>query len=374
MNWKKGTLADFMGDFVVYRNLEPMDSRLDGLQEVWAEIGLDHYYVPRKTTPAYATALLHYVQAAQGVRGISSPVEQLLFIGDTLMNDGTAARNLGRHLPMMGFIGADRLGDPKSVEIDDGLMVANRWAALADFMDWVEDADFPCGEATALLIDLDKTSLGARGRNDHVINDARVEAVKRTMRGALGDDFDEAAFRAVYEPLNDQKYHYFTADNQDYLAYICLMVNGGIYTPDELWSALEDGVFEDIEDFVAACEARRERMSPALEEAHAEVLRGIEAEDPTPFKAFRRGEYFETIERMDVLPDDAPEDQVLDSEIVLTAEVAQVADAMAARGVLIFGISDKPDEASVPTAADAARGYRAIHHTPMKVYGGKVVS
>ncbi|MFP3896580.1 MAG: hypothetical protein ACLFV5_07075 [Anaerolineales bacterium] len=373
MTWEKSTLGDFMGDFVVYRNLEPMDPRLDGLHQVWDEIGLDHYYVPRKTTPEYAMALLHYVQAAQAVRGISSPVERLLFIGDTLMNDGTAARNLGRHLPMMGFIGADRLQEPQSVEIEDGLMVANRWAALADFVEWVENADFPCDQATALLIDLDKTSLGARGRNDHVINDARVEAVKRTMRGALGDDFDEAAFRAVYDPLNDQKYHHFTADNQDYLAYICLMVNGGVYTPDELWSALEDGTFDDIEDFVAACETRRERMSPALEEAHAEVLRGIEAEDPTPFKAFRRGEYFETVARMDVLPDDAPADQVLDSEIVLTAEVAQVAGALSALGVLVFGISDKPDEASVPTAADAAGGYRPIHHTPMKVYGEKVV-
>ncbi len=373
MTWERGTLADFLGDQLVYRNLEPMDARLEGLRACWRQIGLDHYYVPRKTSPAYAAALLYYAQKAQQLRGLSFPLERLLFIGDTLMNDGTAARNVGKHLPLMGFIGADRLNKPRQVEIQGDLMVANRWEALADFDVWVHSADFACDERTALFIDLDKTSLGARGRNDHVIDGARVQAVQRTMRVALGGHFDETAFRAVYDPLNQPEYHYLTADNQDYLAYICLMVTGGVYVPEELWNDLHAEEIGGFEAFLARCDGRRARMSPGLLEAHNEVCRGMEAEDPTPFKGFRRGEYFETVARMDTLPDDADEDAVLSGEIVITAEVASVAHYMAEKGVLVFGISDKPDEASVPTEDDAARGYQAIHRTTMKVYGQQVV-
>ena len=114
-------------------------------------------------------------------------------------------------------------------------------------------------------------------------------------------------------------------------------------------------------------------MSSGLLQAQAEVRRGLEVQDPTPFKTFRRGEYLETVGRMDVLPDGTDETVVLANEIVITAEVASVAEHMRRRGVLVIGISDKPDEASVPLPADAERGGRAIHRTTMKVYGERVV-
>ena len=129
---------------------------------------------------------------------------------------------------MLGFIGADRLQQEAKIEWQGPLMLANRWRALTDFVEWVQREGVPGDERTALLIDLDKTSLGARGRNDKVIDNARVRAVERTMQTALGEQFDAQAFRVVYDRLNQPEYHYFTADNQDYLAYICLMVNGRV--------------------------------------------------------------------------------------------------------------------------------------------------
>ncbi len=373
MTWERGTLADFLGDYVVYRNLEPMRRDMRGLRAVWADMGLPHYYIPRKTEPEYARALVSFLHQAQRVRGVSASLERLLFIGDTLMNDGTAARNVGQHLPLMGFIGSDRLTQPRRVEIDGELMVANRWGALADFVEWLRASRFPCDERTALLIDLDKTSLGARGRNDQVIDSARVRAVQRTMRAALGEGFDVVSFRMVYDRLNQPRYHHFTADNQDYLAYICLMVSGGACASADLWRELADGRLSTIADFVARCDARRSRMSSDLLAAHEEVRHGLEVQDPTPFKGFRRGEYLETIACMDVLPDDATEEEVLSSEIVITAEVSAVAGYMAERGVLLFGISDKPDEASVPTIDQAAEGYRPIHRAVMKMYGTRAI-
>lgn len=373
MNWQRGALADWMGDMIVYRNLEPMERRIRGLEADWQAIGLASYYVPRKTTPEFAATLMHLLRQAQSVRGMQAPLERLLFIGDTFMNDGTAARNLGQHLPMLGFIGADRLKEPARVALDGDLMVANRWTALGEFLRWAKERGFPGDERTALLVDLDKTSLGARGRNDKVIDAARVQAIRSTMQSALGDRFDEAAFRTVYEPLNQQEYHYFTADNQDYLAYICLMVIGSVCSAEELWRDLRSGALKSVEDLVRRCEARRRRMSPGLRQAQDELLRGLERQDPTPFKAFRRREYLETVARMDSLEDAADEATVLASEIVITREVASLARYMAARGALVFGISDKPDEASIPLPEDAARGYTPLHRTAMKYHGEEVV-
>jgi hypothetical protein len=219
---------------------------------------------------------------------------------------------------------------------------------------------------------LDKTSLGARGRNDQTIDEARVTAIGRTMRDALGGRLDEAAFRAVYDPLNVPAYHPFTADNQDYLAYVTLMVVAGIFPADELWRDLRSGVLRAFDAFVARCDARRASMTAALAVVHDEVRSGLAAEDPTPFKAFRRQEYRETIGRMDLLPDEASVDEVLAKEIVITAEVASLAAWMAGQGALVFGLSDKPDEASLPTVADADRGCRPLHRTTMKVFGGSL--
>jgi len=371
VTWGRGTLADFMGDRVAYRNLEPADPALPGLCALWQEAGLPRYYIPRKTTREYARVLLLCLQAAQRGRGFTTRLRHALFIGDTLMNDGTAARHVGAHLSMRGFIGADRPSEPLAVEIQRDLMVANRWEALADFVRWVRTEGLPCDESTVLLIDLDKTALGARGRNDSVIDRARVRAIMRTMREALGESPDEATFRRVYDRLNQPGYHAFTADNQDYVAYVCLMVHSGICPAEELWAALGSGALRDMAEFVALCEARRESMSGPLLAAHEEVRRGIAVQDPTPFKAFRRDEYLETVAAMDVLPDGASPDEVLTREIVITAEVASLAGALAQEGVLVFGISDKPDEASLPPE-DADPRYLPIHRTVMKVYGQPV--
>jgi len=373
MTWKRGALADFMADCVVYRNLEPLDPRLEGLRQIWRRIGLDHYYAPRKTTPEYAAALAEIMAQAQAARGVVSPLRHLLIVGDTAMNDGAAARNMARYWPMSGFIGAERLQQAPSIELDGDLMLANRWTALGEFLAWAQERGAACDESTALLLDLDKTCIGARGRNDKPIDAARVTAVRRTMQAALGAALDEGAFLAVYDPLNQPQYHPFTADNQDYLAYVCLMVLGQVYPAETFWADLRSGALVSFEQFVARCDAQCADMPAGLAQAHAEVCAGLAAEDPTPFKAFRRGEYLETVGRMDALPDNATEGEVLAREIVITAEVASLATWMGRRDVLVFGISDKPDEASLPTAELAAQGWLPLHRVRMKMYGQDVV-
>jgi hypothetical protein len=366
--YRHKTLADFLGDRVVYRNLAPADPILPQLVDIWPEVGLESYRVPRKTEPVYAAAVFRFLQAAQAERG-EEPLARLLFVGDTPMNDGTSARNLGEYLPMRGFIARDIPAEPSQTRVEDRIMLANRWQALTDFLSWVQAEGFTFDGQTALLLDLDKTALGARGRNDRVIDQARVAAVRLTVEELLGGDFDEAAFRSVYDRLNQLEYHTFTADNQDYLAYISLMVVGQIYPAERLWAELESGSLTGFHQFVTLCDARQAQMSEGLLAAHREVTGNMAKKDPTPFKSFRLREYFTTVARMNHLPDETPESELLAGEITITGEVADLAEQLAAQGVLTFGLSDKPDEASVPPPKAAAEGARSLHHVEMKVVG-----
>ncbi len=373
MSWERGALTGMMGQRVVYRNLQPTDPAIPGLDAAWQAAGLERYYIPRKTTQEYAQVIWYFMGEAQRLRGVGRPIQRVLMVGDSARNDGAVAQNLGAYCAARGFIGADVLDQPKKVAIERGnVMVANRWDALVDLMAWLQGDGFPCDEATAMVIDLDKTSLGARGRNDGVIDTARVQAAERMARSTLGDAFDEAAFRSLYARLNQTRYHFLTEDNQDYVAYFCLMVAGQVYPEPLFWAHLEDGSLADIASFTARCDDRAPTMADELRQVHGEVYRGITSGDPTPFKAFRRLEFLETIARMDRLPDGAAPEEVLAQEIVLTAEVSDLAIKLASQGVLVFGLSDKPDEASIPTAEAAAQGYRAIHETPMKVYGERL--
>lgn len=371
--WQRARLSDYIGDYVVYRNLEPLDARLQGLRRIWPRLGFDHYFIPRKTAPEYAAALADLLIQAQRARGVQAPLRQVLFIGDTAMNDGTAARLLGRYWAMRAFIGTERPQQPPHIEVDGDLMLANRWGALGEFIEWARKSGMAFDEGTAVIIDLDKTFMGARGRNDRAIDAARISALERTLQEALGSQAGKPSFLTIYDALNQPAYHAFTKDNQDYLAYVCLMVAGGIYDAETFWRDIQSGALASFEEFVARCHAKRPEMPSGLARVHDQVCQGLAAEDPTPFKTFRRAEYLETVARMDSLPDEASLSEILAREIVITAEVANLATWMAAQGALLFGSSDKPDEASIPTAELAQGGCQPLHRTPMKVYGQTIV-
>ncbi len=367
---ERTTLHAVLGDFVVYRNLEPADEQLKGLTEIWREIGLPSYRIPRKLELDYATAVVHFLDQAQALRLPNRPLKRLLYIGDTVMNDGTAISNLGQHRPILGVICTERLGEPKKVSLSQGVMTANRWEALKDFVPFVIEEGFSFDEEMAAIMDLDKTTMGARGRNDGAIDAARVEAVRRTMAEVLGSQFDTKRFRKIYDELNQPPYHPFTADNQDYLAYICLMVGGGVYDHETLLTDLAAGRLSTFAQFIEICAERlQDRGSFVLLPVHREVYANFQRGDPTPFKSFRHREYEETVARMDCLPAETHPEKLLAEEIVITREVVDLARFLQERGVLLCGLSDKPDEASIPRAELAGEGYAPIHRTRMKVVG-----
>jgi hypothetical protein len=302
-------------------------------------------------------------------------IERLVYLGDTHLNDGTAFANIcdAGDWPGLAFIAAEN-PSPATVEVvEEGggsLYLANRWAALFDFDGFCRQQGFALDERTAVIVDLDKTALGARGRNDHVIDMARVEAVRRTVGDLLGGNFDPQSFQAVYERLNKTEFHPFTADNQDYLAYICLILGGGLYQLDSLVADVRAGRMNSFEQFINAVEARVEELPADLRLIHDQIYQLVRRGDPTPFKDFRYNEYQTTIGRMGQLSDDSPVEELLRDEIVITQEVREIALSWRKQGALLFGLSDKPDEASVPSEALASQGFRAIHRAETHAVGG----
>jgi len=369
------SLYEFLGDFIVYRNLVPADKRLPSLAALREPLDLGASVLPRKAEPAYGRVVAEMLRRARALTGRGTEIRRVVYVGDTRLNDGTAFQNLcaAGEWPGWAFIGRDDRQSPPQAEVEGQLYLANRWSALPEFLRFLEAAGFRLDRGTAVVIDVDKTAIGARGRNDRVIDQARVEGVQRTVADLLGPHFDEAAFRAAYTELNKPAYHTFTADNQDYLAYICLILGAGLDTVDEVVQDVKSGALSHFSDFIERVQAHRAELAvTGLMPVHDEVWRCVQKGDPTPFKAFRYNEYLTTVARFGDLPG-ATAQEVLAQRIAITQEVRLAARMLRERGALIFGVSDKPDEASLPNPAQAAAGMKPLHRLETLAVGASCI-
>lgn len=360
------SLHEIFGDLVILRNLAPFDQRLPGLADAWQAMGLPSPRIPRKHEPDYARASVWFVTQARALDLPGVAVRELLFIGDTAMADGNAFRNLALASGWPGwcFIGAEKLSAPPSLMAEaDNVSLGNRWALLADWLAAVRAAGARLDEHTAVVVDMDKTAIAARGRNAAVIDEARVEGLHRTAAGLLGDAFDLARVQAAHNELKDPVYHPFTADNQDYLAYICLAVSAGLIDLPALTAQVQAGQMRSFEQFIAWADTRISAAPAGLQAIHRAVYPLVLAGDPTPFKVFRRNEYLCTVERFGRLPEGAAVAQLLAEQVCITQEVREAALWLKGRGCLLLTMSDKPDEATLPTPELAAQGYQPLHRT-----------
>lgn len=379
-NWGLSSPHEFLGDLVVYRNLNPLDPRLPPFTKLASRVGLDPDRVPRKSEVNYARVMSILLQEARRLEAPNTRIKRLIYVGDTQLNDGTAFANLCQVQGWRGlaFIGSERSEPPEARHLQVGpersLYLANRWSMLADFDQFCAQQAFPIDAETAVVIDLDKTALGARGRNDHVINEARLDAVRQTMQGLLGDTFDIQVFEQSYNTLNQTEFHPFTTDNQDYLAYLCLIIGMGIISLDALVQEIRGGELKAFEQVLERVDRRVATLPGGLGALHRDIYTRVKAGDPTPFKRFRHMEYRTTVARMGHLAANAEVSDLLAHEITLTEEVQEIAHLWRSRGALLFGLSDKPDEASLPDETLQRQGYQPIHRTPTHAVGARILT
>lgn len=370
----RASVHTLLGDRVVYRSLNPVDARLPRWSEIASDIGCPKATPPRKSDPDYGRAVAHLLRAARRIESPGTPIERLVYLGDTRRNDGTAFRSIcfAGGWDGLAFIGHET-SDPPQVEVIDEssrtLVYANRWSELERLDAWTRTRGFSIDARTAVVVDLDKTLLGARGRNDGVIDTARRSAARATVGAALGDAFSAAAFDAAYDRLNRADCHGFTQDNQDVLVYVCVIVVAGLMSLDDLLAWIRAEPTADFLAFLDIVDAQRNHLTVELADLHRVVRQAIAAGDPTPFKAFRRRELLQTATRMGTLGSDVGIDERLRSEIVMTHEVYDVATHWRARGALLMGLSDKPDEACIPRSESAMDGQEPLHRIETYIVG-----
>jgi hypothetical protein len=368
----RAAASDVFGDFITYRNLNGCDPRLPSRLALQAQVGIPRERpLPRKHDPDYARLVAALLSAARAIELPAARLRRLVYIGDTRMSDVEAFEALCQAGGWQGaaFIGAETQGayqlERSASAAGMPLTLANHWGLLFDFAHGLGAEGIEIDEQTVIVLDLDKTTLGARGRNAGQIDAARLLAVRKTVAGMLGEQYNQNAFQTAYNTLNQQEFHPFTADNQDYLAYICLMLGAGVASLEETLVLAKSGA--SVLDFMKKAEERRPVLSNALALIHDEIYDLTRQGDPTPFKTFRRNEFYTTSERMGWLSDETPVAELLAGEIVLTGEVLAVAKTWQHKGALIFGLSDKPDEASLPPANEKSRP--ALHRCQTHVVG-----
>lgn len=372
----RSTISEFLGDNIAFRNLNPLDTRLPRLDELRASVRLPDQGVPRKTSADYASLVSHLLKRARALEAPKTNINRLIFVGDTRLNDATAFNNIcaAGNWPGVAFICDEKKQDAPYHEIFEqeqnrALFLANRWELIKNFDQYLGKHDMFVNESTAIILDLDKTCIGARGRNDQVINQARVEAAFATVQDLIGNEFDAEAFRQSYDLFNEPEFHPFTTDNQDYLVYVCLIVSAGIYERDRLAEDIRRGKVFRFDQFLIDIQLQADKLPVGVREIHEDVFARIRQGDPTPFKVFRAQEYLATVAHMGQLEEAVPMDERLSQEIVITQEVRERASDWLFKGALLFGLSDKPDEASIPSNELASQGYLPIHKVETSVVG-----
>jgi hypothetical protein len=369
-------IYEFLGNNIAYRSLNPLDTRLPSLNEIRASVRIPRQGVPRKTSPDYASLVSHLLKRARALKAPGTKINQLIFVGDTRLNDATAFNNIcaAGNWPGVAFICDENLRDESFQEIlqleeNRILYLANRWEMLKNFDQLIARGDINIDENTAIILDLDKTCIGARGRNDHAINQVRMEAAFITVKNLIGNSFDPEAFERAYHLFNEPDFHSFTTDNQDYLVYICLIISTGFYTPEKLADEVRKGRVFRFDQFLIDVQMRAKDLPIGVREIHEDVFARLRQGDPTPFKAFRAQEYLATVAHMGHLDSEVSMESRLAQEIVITQEVREKALDWQYMGALLFGLSDKPDEASIPTDELSVQGYLPIHQVETSIVG-----
>ncbi len=369
----RSTLSEFLGDAVIYRSLVPLDPRLPSYADVAPAIGLCPRHPPRKEEATYGQAVARLLVEIAMRCDRAQPIERIGFLGDAGERDAAAFARIcaAGGWRGMAFIGRDVPDAPSGWREDDGrkrtVLFATRWALLDELDVFCRQRRFAVDERTVLIVDLDKTAIGGRGRNDEAIDRARIDAIHRTLGVELGGSRSWESCRELHRRLSRPGLYPLTGDNQDVVAYLCLAAAGG-WLPEGLLEGAPSGSLPaSLVEVVAAIDRRIDRRRRRALAVHREVREAVRRGTPPSYASFRCREYEATLRRMTAenaregaLPD-------LEDQVVITGEVRATALRWRNRGALVLGISDKPDAAGVPTPERAEAGARPLHRTEARV-------
>ncbi len=346
--YKRGRLSDFFENNIVFRELEPVNKNLPGFSTLRGKLGLS--VLPRKKDKEYVKVLSEMFRA-------TGNFSKIIYIGDTLMSDLSVINNFAESglFKTMGII--TREGEVDGFEENENYIFSGSWANLPNALACIENKFFSVDKRTVVIIDIDKTAIGARGKNEKAIDRARMDAIFMLAKMAF-KDISLGEFLSVYNEVNKREFFSITEDNQDFISILSMLVYGGALSLAGLRSAQS----------ILSILMRVKTENPVLSEYAETVLQNVKMQNPTAFPQFRKAEFEKTIARMDFMQDKTPVETLLSEEIMITGEVYDTALDLKNRGALVFGVSDKPALSSIPQDGSTLP---PIYEKEMKIYGGK---
>lgn len=366
MSYEQVALNDVLNGNLIFRNLRPVNPELPDYKKLASSLDLNPRNIPRKTSPQYALVVSRIFKAIERLNGGRQKFSNLVYVGDTIFSDGLCFKHLCETTRWHGkaFIGEDDFSCPANIDeryhADATITVANRWTEVYTFAAKLQKEGWVTPE-TVVVCDIDKTLLAARGRNGHLIDQVRLSAALEIGRNACGDYFNEKRFTDLYHNLDQAAYHPLTDDNQDYLVYICLMLNKPWQKKTHLKNDILDGRLRSFHEFIDWMQDHLTEMPLCLHGIHQSYFQAYMDGDLTPFKSFRQSELRHTLSLMGHLADDASFNELLKNEIVITEEVFSVLQQWQKLGAFIISLSDKPDEAAIPTRQMEIEGVLPLH-------------
>ncbi|SVB61749.1 uncharacterized protein METZ01_LOCUS214603, partial [marine metagenome] len=107
------TISEILQDRIVFRNLSPLDTALPELDVLGKDIGLASGYIPRKSNVDYARVIVKLLKHIQNLDAPSIEIENLVLVGDTLLNDVKAFENICQVSGWSGkaFIGSENMDE-----------------------------------------------------------------------------------------------------------------------------------------------------------------------------------------------------------------------------------------------------------------------
>jgi FMN phosphatase YigB (HAD superfamily) len=362
------SVSDLFGEQIMLRDIEPRSPQLDGIEVFRDELGWDETFVPRKNEPQYAQALLRIMSGPEG----NGP-ERIVYVGDTLLNDGGAIRGLQAVGPpgrVWGFLCGAVKGRPERDFVLDRIYFGREWHSLRSFMNVAQADGLILDSGTWVLFDLDQTVYAAKGRDDEALLRARWDGVRGYLESIVpAYKFDAVRAEALYREFDRDEYHPVTRDNLDYVVLLVLAVAAGLADAGEIRDFANSsrpsiGMLADELRRRAAMRLGHEDIGAVLNAVKA-VSYNTANGDQTPCKDFRRYECLAMAARMygDVAGDK-------EERIFLNREVVDLIGGLRKTAVRLFAVSDRPLEAAVAESEDSGGQLTDLMTVPMAICGG----
>jgi Domain of unknown function (DUF4062) len=388
-------ISDLFGRRVILRKME----RLDTKERLLAS----NAGVARKYQIGYAQALSRHLKRR------FPDVRNVIYVGDTHKNDGTAIRNLQKlGWDASGFICEPKLGIGQLWF--NNVLYTDRWTDLVAFAEKVKSR---VGRSTIGIFDIDQTLWAPKGIHEGPLTSSRTRAMLRLIDGYIGAPDAEVGRRArqriaaLYEEISEVKYLPLTLDNEDFKAVVCVFLSLNLmFDQHRLEGGREEGAafFEEIgrmdtDEYVDKIKKeylptflRPDRdgeanithlimetlstaqtyqyslygetngiLVPKVVEHLREVFRETVGVSSVQYRMFRSAELEEALGRIG-------SGNSFDDQLVLSKPAWDFASWLGGHGAALLALSDRPDESTVSPSGES------LLDAEMTIYGSDIAA